>query len=282
MTFNRIYPFRHAPAGILLNQNDPYVRGAVEQYGEFSEAEVDLWRDILTPEDWVVEVGANMGAHTLALAGLAERVYAFEPQRFMFQTLCGNLALNSVDNVVAQQAAVGRAEGFCKIPCLDPRAVQNFGSFSLRAAYDGGDALPVTTLDSLQFERLDLLKLDCEGSELAILEGARRTIERHRPWIYLEFAENRATILALLDHYGYFYARHCPEMNREPNHLGVTLDRSVLLLASDMLLACPAEREPRPLMREQLGERHAFFLAKDEEVLGNVGLMIEWVGLYGG
>lgn len=287
--FGQLYPFRHARSGsILLNRNDVYVRGAIQEYGEFSEAEVDLFREVLAPDDLVVEVGANMGAHTLALAGLVNRVYAFEPQRFMFQMLCGNLALNSVDNVVARQCAIGAVDGTIRVPCLDPHVVQNFGSFGFHEAYDSGDFVQCITLDSLVFPRLDFLKLDCEGSELQVLEGAATTIAQHRPWIYVEFAENRAAILALLTKYGYFFARHVPPINREPNFAGKALSFSLGgetndgALASDMVLACPAEREPRPLMRTQFGQRHGFFLAKDEDVMSQSDVMIEWVGLYGG
>lgn len=281
MMFNQLYPFRHAAFGtILLNQHDPYIRGAVEKFGEYSEAEVDVWRDILLPEDCCVEVGANMGVHTLALAKLTRQLHCFEPQRFMFQTLCGNLALNSVDNVVAHQTVVGRGEGFTHVPCLDPHTDQNFGSFSLRTAYAGGDTLPVLALDSLAFDRLDFLKLDCEGSELAVLQGARATLQQHRPWVYLEFTENRAALLDLLQQLGYFVARHCPAMNREPNFLRREVSGDDLRLTSDMLLACPADRDPRPSMQMSFGQRHQFFKAKDEEVIGHEGLLIEWVSLY--
>lgn len=287
MQFNQLYPFRHAASGnILLNRHDIYIRGAAEHYGEFSEAEVDVFRDILTPDDLVVEVGANMGAHTLALASLASLVYAFEPQRFMFQTLCANLALNSVDNVIPKQAAVGRESGAVKIPCLDPRVEQNFGCLSLRTPHAGGDFVPCTTLDSLVFPRLDLLKLDCEGSELAVLEGAQQTLLHHRPWIYLEFAENRAATMAFLTQRGYFFARHCPPINREPNFAGTPLGSFLGAptndgaVTSDMLLAMPAGREPRAAMQREFGQRHGFFFAKDEDVLGTPGVVIQWVSLY--
>lgn len=281
-TFNRLYPFRRGSFGsILLNQNDPYVRGAVEHFGEFSEAEVDVFRDILTPRDWVVEVGANMGAHSVALSGYCERLYCFEPQRFMFQTLCANLALNSIDNAIARQIAIGSTESTVRVPCLDPYTQQNFGSFSLRAPYEEGDYIQQITLDSLVFPRLDLLKLDCEGSELSVLLGASATIQKHRPWIYLEFAENRAGLLHVLESYGYSCIRHVPPLNRWPNFLDEEPPEDEARLASDMVLAIPMDRLPRaPMIGNDFGVRHGWFLAKDEELLGHTGMGVYYVTPY--
>lgn len=280
--FNKLYPFRYAASGILLNRNDEYVRGAVERYGEFSEAEVDLFRDVLTPASHVLEIGGNMGAHTLALASLAAQVYTVEPQRFMFQTLCANVALNSLDNVVAWCAAVGCQPGIIKVPTLDPYTAQNFGCFSLRDEWSGGANTPVIVIDDLTFPRLDLIKLDCEGSELPALLGGIETIQQHRPWIYLEFAENRAELLQFFTSIGYFCCRHIPLHNREPNYLERPLAAGEdTMLGSDMVLACPEGRPPLPTMLPPFGQRHWFFLADDEDVLGRLGLQRKGVEPYG-
>ncbi len=279
--FNRLYPFRHAASGqVLLNKNDMYVRGAVEATGEFSEAEVALWRDILLPDDTVMEVGANMGVHTLALSRLAKRVYAVEPQPFMFQVLCANLALNSVDNVMAWNGACGASGGSLKVPVLDPRSPQNYGCLNLTQQYDEGVSVPVLAIDSLVMPRLDLLKLDCEGAELSILMGARQTLLKLRPWVYLEFTENRAALLALFEELGYFCVRHIPPIHREPNFAGAKVDAETLKLASDMVLACPMGREPRERMLSPFGERHDFFVADDRDILGQQNVLIQWCEPY--
>src|SRR5690606_28828206 len=94
---------RHGP--MLFNKRDLYVGRSLATYGEFSEAEIGLFRQILRPGGVVVEAGANIGAHTVPLArmvGESGAVVAFEPQRLQFQLLCANLALNGMINVFAR------------------------------------------------------------------------------------------------------------------------------------------------------------------------------------
>ena len=112
MEFNRFKACRHGT--MLYNVNDAYVGKSFELYGEFSQGETELFGQILEPGNIVLEVGANIGAHTLFLAkavGPQGAVLAFEPQRVVFQTLCANMALNSITNVRCQQAALGRGAG---------------------------------------------------------------------------------------------------------------------------------------------------------------------------
>jgi len=275
-TFNKIYPFKHAHQGILLNSNDRYVKGAIAAHGEFSEDEVDMFRDILQPTDIVIEVGANMGAHTLALAELATGVVAFEPQRYMFQVLAANVALNSLTNVVALPYAIGATEGSIRVPVNNPEAEDfNFGSQSLVEEEPVGEQVQLLRLDSFAVPHLALIKIDCEGMEVDVLKGGAGLIRRTQPWIYLEFTSNRQAIMDLLRSWNYKLFRHFPRHSRTPNHLGVELDPTQIF-ASDMLLACPADRPPRENMIEGFGKRHGLVEPSTEDVLGHSLQLTIW------
>ena len=107
---------------MAYNINDRYLGRSLELYSEFSEGEVALFRQVVRPGDVVLDVGANIGAHTLFFArqvGPTGEVVTVEPQRVLFQTLCANLALNSVTNVWALPYAVGAVEGSLLIPRID-------------------------------------------------------------------------------------------------------------------------------------------------------------------
>lgn len=110
--FNIVRQCRHGL--MVFNRHDQFIGKALKVYGEYSEGEYDVFSQVVKPGDTVIEAGANLGAHTLGLAQLAGpngRVYAFEPQRLMFQTLLGNAALNSLTNIYGFQKALSNGTG---------------------------------------------------------------------------------------------------------------------------------------------------------------------------
>ncbi len=181
---------RHGP--MLVNPNDAYVGQSLLAYGEYSAAEFELLRQLATTPGMIVEVGANMGALTVPLAKLAaqqsQMLLAVEPQLFVFQQLCANLALNGLTNVLTQYAACGEQESTVQIPILNIHTRQNFGGVPVSQATNGaGLTVPCHTLDTMVGERLvGLLKIDVEGFELAVLKGAQQTLSRSRPLLYVE------------------------------------------------------------------------------------------------
>lgn len=140
--------------------------------------------------DWVVlDVGANVGAVTLALARFTTptgSVHAFEPGPPNVQRLHANLALNPglAAQVTVHTAGVGDAPGELRWQ----EEAENPGNAMLGA--HGTHAVPVVTLDDFtsqqHLQRLDFIKIDVEGMELNVFRGARRTLRQFRPTIYYE------------------------------------------------------------------------------------------------
>lgn len=219
-------------------ENDQYMTPAVRDYGEYSEDEVDVFREFITRDNVVIEVGANMGLHTMALAGLARHVVAFEPQPFIYYVLAANLALNSIPNVLALMAACGEETTTVPVPILDPYRLQNFGGVEIKPAPspNGAIALPCHAIDDLDLpSNITFIKLDCEGQELASLMGAKQLLADQHPTIYAEFTSHRSELLALLRGLGYFCYRHIPNHTRASNFLQTPMPARSF--ASDMLLA---------------------------------------------
>ena len=115
-SFNRLIKARNG--FLLYNKNDMYIGKSIEKYGEFSQLEARVFEQICKDGDVVFEVGANIGTHTVTLAKLVGEgfVIAFEPQRLVFQSLCANLAINSISNVYAYQEAISDENGSILIP----------------------------------------------------------------------------------------------------------------------------------------------------------------------
>ena len=136
--FNLCHDFRYGK--IMYNQLDQFVGKSLRLYGEFSQGEANLFEQIVKPGHVVVEAGANIGAHTVHLAQLAGdkgQVWAFEPQRLVFQLLAGNVALNSLTNVRCLQKCLGDdGEKSLLVPVLDVNTGQLLPQFRERDDHD--------------------------------------------------------------------------------------------------------------------------------------------------
>jgi FkbM family methyltransferase len=207
----------------MYNRNDAFIGRGLDLYGEWCDFEIQLLRQFIELGDVVIDAGANIGTHTIAFANLVGPggvVHAFEPQRRNFLMLAGNVALNGLDNVFCHQKAVGEADGEIGLPPLPPPELNfNFGAVSLVKGYSTGETVPLVALDSLGLSKCRLLKIDTEGMEEQVLDGAKALIERCRPLLYVENNEFGASkrlsrILNALGYsawwsiYSYFDARN--------------------------------------------------------------------------
>jgi FkbM family methyltransferase len=146
----------------------------------------------LRPGDVAIDVGANVGWHTLLMAaqvGGAGRVYAFEPNDTTRQRLLDAVASNALTRSVTVDArAVADRAGDTG---FEAPAAGHVWDGTGRLSAGGGRLVPCTTLDAFVAEqriaRAALLKIDVEGWELAVLRGARETLRTLRPRIVFEF-----------------------------------------------------------------------------------------------
>lgn len=142
----------------------------------------------------VLDVGSNWGLHTLLLsrlAGAQGRVLAFEPVPEVFAELQWHLAANNCQNVTAIRCALAEREGE---QMFSRGATAAEGSLDQGIAGSepagGGFVVPVKTVDGMVDQyamgRVDFIKIDVEGAESRVLEGATKTIERYRPRLIIE------------------------------------------------------------------------------------------------
>lgn len=177
-----VVPTRYGRMMVL--ENDRYMGRAMIRTGEYSESEVALWRQLLRPGMIACDVGANIGAHTVALAQMVGLVFAFEPLPFMYRMMVGNVALNGLPNVIPCHCAVGDTAGTLNVPGFDYTADENYGGIPL-GHWDQGNPIPVQRLDDL-LPAAHFIKADVEGMEMAVLKGAERIIRECRPILYVE------------------------------------------------------------------------------------------------
>ena len=214
---------------MMYNKNDLFVGRSLDIYGEWAEPDLALISQFVSPGDVVLDVGANIGAHTVALAKMIGNrsggVYSFEPQRLVFQMLCANVALNALQKVMCFPNGLGHENTVLKVPSLNPNAKCNFGGVSLEGVKDG-DSVRVTTIDSFNFPKVDLIKIDVEGMEARVLEGGRKTIAANKPVLFVENndEEKSAEIIESLLSLGYRCWWHINRFYNPNNHFGVKKD----------------------------------------------------------
>lgn len=167
--------------------------------------------EAMAPVDAVIiDVGANLGLCTLPYALIARsgRVIAVEPGHRTAQDLRSSLEFNGLTNVEVMEVALGAEAGTATL--IDPTwnasgAFVSAGSSSVATVHEASPeveatTIQVTTLDQLvndrSLRRLDLLKIDVEGFESAVLAGGVRTLERFHPLSVIEFNPFTLSVMA--------------------------------------------------------------------------------------
>lgn len=218
---------------LILNRNDFRLTPA-GGYGvgyqiltntSFDREEVEFVKELLLQRrnffgDGVVAIdcGANIGVHTVEWSRLMYdwgTVLAIEAQERIFYALAGNISINNCLNARAIWAAVGSTSGSIGVPTPNYLVPSSFGSLELRQTarteYIGQDInysdvqqTNLISIDELNLERIDLIKLDVEGMELEVLQGARKSIEKFCPQIVAEKIKlDEIKLKATLHSFGY-------------------------------------------------------------------------------
>jgi len=146
----------------------------------------------------IFDIGAQAGFYTLffsRLSGPSGIVYAFEPCAYEARYLLDHIRMNGLRNVRVIQAAVWAASGLGALT-VDRGQTQN----AISGTADSILQVPTLSLDGLNLPPPNLIKMDVEGAESAVLEGARRTLEHHRPVVFvaLHGIEQRHACVKLL------------------------------------------------------------------------------------
>jgi FkbM family methyltransferase len=150
---------------------------------------LDFLRKHFPKQDGIIDIGANIGNHTLFFAKFLnpKTIYSFEPVDVNFKILTKNVE-NYKDKCICYKIALSNQNG--TLPLFNSQK-ENYGGFSLHSYSNGSsflvsDSVDVKTLDSFHFENITLIKIDVENHENEVLEGAKDTIIRNKPLVLLE------------------------------------------------------------------------------------------------
>jgi FkbM family methyltransferase len=144
-------------------------------------------REFVKPGDTVLDCGANFGYNSVVLGKRLDNqglLVAFEPQRIIYQQLNGNLILNNIFNAITYNAAIGAVNSTVTMRHVDyNQPWVNIGDTSVG---EGGEEVAVIKLDDLELEAANFMKVDVQGYELFLLQGAETVLKTYQPDLFIE------------------------------------------------------------------------------------------------
>lgn len=164
--------------GIAVIEGDTHISKWVEDEGRLDHDQyaLPIILDHIKEGDVVVDAGAFIGDHTIAYTkavGSSGKVIAFEPNPVAYECLVHNCP-----DAIAFNLGIGSKSEELKLATDINAGASHIG--------DGNQVIKVVALDSMPFERLNFIKIDVEGFELMALHGAKKTIEAHKPTMWIE------------------------------------------------------------------------------------------------
>jgi FkbM family methyltransferase len=205
----------------LPNKDTDYIQGKIAK--RLEPYELPMLQDIrsrVKPKDYVFDVGANIGNHTLYLAAIAKcNLFSFEPNKALCDALNQSVELNGLNKqVLVHQVGVGAKSGVGKFDHLDNA---NLGAQSITTNLGNASEaeFEIIALDNLERNfQVRVLKIDVEGMEIAVLKGAKEMIATDMPLLYIEcqLEAHFAEIHKWVTQHGYVF---WDTFNATPTHL---------------------------------------------------------------
>lgn len=138
----------------------------------------------------VLDIGANIGNHSLAFSTIAEKVYSFEPTPLTFSVLHKNVVNNNIKNIMTINKGVSDVE---KNSLIHINTIGNLGSTSIEvdSPNSKSEEISLITVDGFVEEsgikKVDFIKMDIEGHEIHALKGMTKVISMFRPVVMMEW-----------------------------------------------------------------------------------------------
>lgn len=178
----------------LIFKNDNMIGYTLETKGQWEEHIEKIFSVLVLKTHYCIDIGANIGMHTVSLSKKALHVYAFEPQLQNFTLLYKNVTNNNCKNVQLFPAACGSDFSFTLLPVIDLDKPLNTGDISLNIPIENNSisshATMVVKLDNVVNKPINLIKIDVQGFELEVLKGMDRILTHDKPFLIIELEDH--------------------------------------------------------------------------------------------
>jgi FkbM family methyltransferase len=194
---------------MIVNPKDIYISRSLIYSGYWEKNVRDKFIEFIKPGMKVLDIGANIGAHTLFLSKLVGdkgEVHSFEPCENMFDILKFNCISNKLKNTVLYKLGCGeiKEERFIEKRWSETEKEDNYGCVLLHTEGDESmEKISIVDVDSLNLE-VNFIKIDAEHMEDKVLKGMKNTILKYKPYIIIEIHENdKDKVIPILDELNY-------------------------------------------------------------------------------
>jgi len=177
--------------------NDVIIGKSLDLYGEYCEQEFTIMQHMVKPTDYVLDIGANIGVHTIWFAKHAFQgfVSAFEPNEFSRELLQKNLHNNQIKNVTVYNNCLGNKVSSVFISSYSPHVPGNYGECTVLNKRAGPfHTSQMVTVDDLDPVKIDFMKIDVEGYEKEVIQGAIKSIEKFKPSMLVEVNDSKTHV----------------------------------------------------------------------------------------
>ena len=173
-----------------------YIERFIFYFGAYEKGLLRFISDNLgtTKEKVFIDIGANIGHHSIFASLYAKEVHSFEPYHVVRNKFQETIRLNGIANITIQPFGLGQVES--SIPFYEPpNSNLGSGSFVSHFSHENvhkGLSLEIKRGDAilLDFRRIDIIKIDVEGFETSVLQGLKETIKKFKPIIIMEYTSD--------------------------------------------------------------------------------------------
>lgn len=175
--------------------NDQYISQDLKRNRLFEQHVIEQLKPIIKDSSVILDIGSHVGCHSIAYAKFNPEatIHAFEIQTPIYNLLVENIDDNNLQNIIPHHEAMGHQLGISEVSAtiadgnvktLDYDSKQrNYGGVSLGS---GGEQVSMITIDSMNLNSCDFIKIDAEGFESLIVMGGYETIKKYLPPIFYE------------------------------------------------------------------------------------------------